>query len=359
MATTNDYLSIKPLFQKFISESEKGKRLQKNGSLLSQSSISNYKAVLLNITRFIEYSKKDWLFNVKYKHSKSNFEKEKRHYKNFYIKFTEFLYSKGCLDNYVGMQIKIIRTFFLYLINSKGYEMGMFYRDFYARKEEIPIIVISQEQLSFLISDKEFEAKLPETLKVVKDIFVVGCSIGLRYSDLIALRPLNLEKTNSNVYIINKSQKTDTYTRIKIPDYVLQILNKYKNRQKTLLPKLSLDNFNQKAKNMAEIAGWTYEVGKVRRTRGVKKEQKNIQGKEYRFCDMISSHVMRRTAITTMLILGMPESLVRKVSGHTASSKEFYKYVKYSESFMDDETDRIFEKLVKAHSQINHGAVNV
>jgi len=55
---------------------------------------------------------------------------------------------------------------------------------------------------------------------------------------------------------------------------------------------------------------------------------------------------MRRTAITTLLILGMPEPLVRKISGHAANRKEFYKYVKYSESFLDGETDRVFSKLL-------------
>ncbi len=55
---------------------------------------------------------------------------------------------------------------------------------------------------------------------------------------------------------------------------------------------------------------------------------------------------MRRTAITTLLVLGMPEPLVRKISGHTANSKEFYKYVKYSESFLDEETDKAFDRLL-------------
>jgi integrase len=46
-----------------------------------------------------------------------------------------------------------------------------------------------------------------------------------------------------------------------------------------------------------------------------------------RFCDLMSSHMMRRTAITTMLILGMPEHMVRNVSGHTDNSGSFYRYV--------------------------------
>ena len=54
---------------------------------------------------------------------------------------------------------------------------------------------------------------------------------------------------------------------------------------------------------------------------------------------------MRRTGITTMLNLGMPEHLVRKISGHAANSREFFRYVELSQSFIDDETDKIFDKI--------------
>ncbi len=346
MAKTIESLPILKLFEKFISDSSKGKRLQKNGAVISKSTIHNYQAVAINLGRFVEISNKEWLFTIKYKHSKTNFEKEKRHYKNFYLSYTNYLYSNGCVDNYVGMHTQILKTFFAYMISAKGYEMGNFYKEFYVRKEEIPIIVVSQDQLKFLINDTEFENSLPLNIKLVKDIFVVGCSIGLRFSDLMALRPLNLEKNMGSVYIVTKSKKTNTYTRIKVPDYVLKIIDQYKGKQKTLLPNLSLDNFNQHLKTLGSLAGWTFEVGKIRSRRGVRKEQKLANGKLKRFCDLLSSHVMRKTAITTMLILGMPETLVRRVSGHAANSKEFYKYVKYSDSFMDNETDKVFSKLV-------------
>lgn len=346
MIRTNEHLPIISLFEKFISESERGKRLQKNGALISKSTLTNYKSILKNLKKFEIHSKKEWLFNIRYRASKTNFIKEKRHYKNFYLKYTAFLYSKGCTDNYVGCHIKILRSFFIYLSTSKGYEMGLFYKEFYARKEDIPIIVVNQEQLKFLIHDKEFDKNLTPNLKNVKDIFVVGSTIGLRFSDLIALKPLNLEKTITGTYIINKSKKTNTFTRIKIPEYVDNILKQYRGKQKTLLPTISLVNFNKNIKKMAELAGWTQEIGKIRSRRGVRKDKKTSDGKTYRFCDHISSHVMRRTAITTLLILGMPETLVRKISGHAANSKEFFKYVKYSDSFLDKETDKAFDKLM-------------
>jgi intergrase/recombinase len=66
-----------------------------------------------------------------------------------------------------------------------------------------------------------------------------------------------------------------------------------------------------------------------------------------RFCDVASTHTMRRTAITTMLSLGMPEQVVRKISGHAPGSKEFYRYVLWAQTYQDQETEKMFEQLGK------------
>lgn len=67
----------------------------------------------------------------------------------------------------------------------------------------------------------------------------------------------------------------------------------------------------------------------------------------YRLSDHICTHTMRRTAITTMLALGMPEHIVRRISGHAPNSKEFYRYVQLSQNIIDQETDRVFNLLKK------------
>ena len=61
---------------------------------------------------------------------------------------------------------------------------------------------------------------------------------------------------------------------------------------------------------------------------------------------------MRRTAITTMLCLGMPEHVVRKISGHSPMSKEFFRYVSLAQSYHDKETAIVFDKLKEKKREI-------
>jgi integrase len=268
---------------------------------------------------------------------------EKTYWSKFYKKYTDFLYCKRNYDNYTGIQIKIIRTFFNYVNKDKGIVIGEFHKNFYAPKDNISIFVLTVEQLQFLIHNVEFEKSLGLYLQKSKDIFVFGCTVGLRVSDLMRLTKKNIEKRGNGIYLKVCTQKTMKEIRVKLPEYAINILAKYKGR-KFLLPVISKGRLNLNVKELCENAGWTNEVDKIRTVRGIPKKLNN-EGKKYRFCDMVTTHTMRRTAITTLLTNGVPETMVRKISGHSANSAEFYKYVEYAQSFIDIETDRAFSIL--------------
>ena len=55
---------------------------------------------------------------------------------------------------------------------------------------------------------------------------------------------------------------------------------------------------------------------------------------------------MRRTAITTLLILGVPEHIVR-ISGHSPNSKEFYRYVVIAQDYLNKHVMDAYDKLAK------------
>lgn len=247
----------------------------------------------------------------------------------------------------------MLRTFFNYLNDEKGLRVGTFHKSFYVRNEEIPILVLSAEQLNFLIYDKLFEKSLSTRLKRTKDIFVFGCTVAVRVSDLLNLDGSNLEvRDHCSYYLKVTSIKTQTFTRIKLPAYAIEIIQKYhRKRHKTLLPVISNYNLNKNIKLLAETAGWTDNMVKNRGRRGILvpllRPSKIEKG--FRFCDLVTSHTMRRTAITTMLSLGMTEFMVRKISGHSANSKEFFRYVSLAQTYIDKETEALFQRLSEAN----------
>jgi len=339
---------IIPLFKQFIKNSENGKRLKKNGEKIKPESIRNYHNLLQNLVEFsIQYKFEHRICEAN-KLNKREFQSEKNYWKKFYLKFTEFYYKKGCHDNYVGTNMKLMRVFFNYLKNDKDVSTGDFQQLFYIRKEEIDILVLSPEQLKFLIHDVTFHESLTPAQQKIKDIFVFGCTTGLRYSDIYLLTSKNIEAGPVDWYLKIKSKKTKTYSTVKLPNYAVVILQKYlsKSSKAKLFGSISLFNFNKTLKVIGEKANFTQPIQVTREQQGKARSfKKTNTDNQDRFCDKMSSHMMRRTAITTLLILGMPEHLVRKISGHSHTSSSFNRYVHYAQAYIDREIDKVHRVL--------------
>lgn len=230
------------------------------------------------------------------------------------------------------------------MIATNGYRKML-----YVTSEEIPIVTLSPDRLQFLISDTCFREGLSTKQRIVLDLFVLGCTVALRFSDLISITSRNIELVGGQNYLVVKSIKTGVDTRVKLPSYAVDILREHwpKGRH-PIFPKFSLSWFNIQIRLLCAKAGWTEECGKYRLRNGRKIELKTSDTRPFRFCDLASSHIMRRTAITTMLMHGVPEIVVRKISGHSATSPAFQRYINVVQSYQDNELEKHFARLSKA-----------
>lgn len=200
------------------------------------------------------------------------------------------------------------------------------------------------EQLNFLIYNDTFNDKLKSHLQKTKDIFIVGCLTGLRISDVRRLKQQHVVNRDGNTYLNIAAQKTGYETLVKLPEFCIAIIKKYKSKQK-LLPVPITCRFNKRLKEICELAEWIWPVIKQRKRGSKIMDLKSVQNKPYRFCDLVSSHTMRRTCITNMLVSGMPEHIVRKISGHTSNSKSFFRYVSLAQKITDREIEKVFCRL--------------
>lgn len=336
------------LFKLFMRVSQNGKRLKKDGGKIRSATIDTYIYTFKILEKFCIEKDFDLKFIILNSSKTREFENAKKYWKKFYHEFTEYLY-KDCdfYDNYVGQIIKSIRVFFNYVKDERNLAIGSFHKTFYIPKEEIPIIALSPEQLNYLIFNPVLNKNLPEQLQLVRDMFVFGCTVCLRVSDLQAIKKQNIVLQDGSNYLRVYSQKTSTFTSIKLPDYAMELVRKYDSRRTTLFPTLSKDRFNTLLKDLGKHLSYDEPIIKTRSKRGVEHiVYKNKAKKQhYTLADMITTHTMRRTGITTMLRLGMPDYLVRKISGHAANSKEFFRYVQMAQKHLDEKTDEVFAKL--------------
>ncbi len=345
---TNKGRNLLRLYDQFLQATREGTRLGQKFQRLKPRSIKNYLYLRHQLVAFCEKRRIKLRVNTNSSESFRNKQKERKRWLNFYTDFLSFLYDeKDLLDCYVGNLIKLFRTFFNYLKTDQGYSVGDFYKLFTIPKDEIQVVAITPEQFRLLAYNRRFAASLPGSLALVKDMFVFGCTVGLRVSDLLNLTHEDFSLVGRQMLLIKDHAKTGTRVMIRLPHHARCIIAKYWRRKSLLFPPNNNARFNREIKKLAEAAGWTYPSPKRRKRKGENIVIYKDPGKQenYRFCDIISSHTMRRSAITIMLNMGMKEHLVRQISGHSHNSHSFHRYIAYSEALMNEELKNVHNNI--------------
>lgn len=335
-------------FVKFITASKRGKRAKYAGRKLAPGTVEQYECVRKLLEEFESRQQITLRIVLLKKQPLSLLKKEQLYWKRFYTAFTSFLYQeKKCYDCYVSSVCKTLKAFFNYLTEEKQLPVGTFHQQFRVAQQTFTPLVLEPGKLQHLINNKAFETSLPRTLQRTKDLFVFGCTVALRYSDLMNLRKKHLIEAPDGKYLLIHTKKTSTLVKLPLPDYLLQIIDKYKRKTGTyLLPRLSSTNLNLQVKELCKKAGWDYSLPKVRYRRGKPIEIKNKEKECLRYYEQVTTHTMRRTAITTLLVMGVPEMVVRRISGHSANSKEFYRYVVVAQDYLNKHVLQAYEKLL-------------
>ncbi|MGE5518901.1 MAG: tyrosine-type recombinase/integrase [Candidatus Dadabacteria bacterium] len=337
-----------PEFLKFISASQKGRRTKYPGKKLSKGTINQYKCVYKLLGEYETKYNTTLTLTLLRRNSLPLLKSQKKYWATFLKNFLSFLYNrKNYFDNYVSSVLKVIRCVFNYLVQERNLPIGNFHNQFKIPCKDTSPLALEPAQLRFLIVSKDFENALPAHLVRTKDLFVFGCSVALRFSDLMRLKKSDVINSPCGAYLIVYTQKTGTEVRLPLPGYLIDIINKYKSSvRRYLLPRLSLTNFDLQVKTLCQKAGWDYVVRKIRYKQG-KAIERTHKGRSFCFAEQVSSHTMRRTAITTLLILGTPEMIVRRLSGHSAGSREFYRYVMVAQHYLDKEVKQAFIRLIR------------
>ena len=153
-------------------------------------------------------------------------------------------------------------------------------------------------------------------LEKIRDLFIFGCFVGLRYSDYSQIKQEHIIEIEGNLYIKMITKKTKAIVIIPLNHIVLEIFKKYECNSNRLPQSMSDVNFNKYIKEAAKIAGLN-ETGRV---------AWDLNKPLY---ELIASHTARRSFATNFYLEGVPSIDLMKLTGHT-SEKSFLKYIKVS-----------------------------
>jgi integrase len=317
-------------FEQVIKDTISGKRLvsvgKNNGSRYTRNAYKNYGITLSAIKRYMKYMV---VTNLPFEDIN----------KAFYEDFRFYCYNiENKEKSTFGSYIKDIKT-----VMSESNTPGFKTKDFIIPSYEADTLYLTVDQINQisvldLLDKTKFYSytKGKETFKIgyptldrVRDLFLIGCYTGLRFSDFNTLDTRSIEGN----FIKIKQIKTGSRVTIPIMSKLRPVLSKYTDS----LPTISNQKFNDYIKIVTQLAGLT-EPRKVTNTKG-NKESATMQP----LFSLVTSHCCRRSYATNMFKAGVPPMLIMSATGHKTETS-FLRYIRASN---DDKAKLLAETLQK------------
>lgn len=226
---------------------------------------------------------------------------------SFRTKYIKFLQEKIKFE-----QNTIVRHFTLLkaVLNSatnEGINKTYIYKTFKIKSQESYFMYLNETELEVLTG-----LDMREYYTRIRDLFLVGCWSGLRYSDFSRLSPEMIDYDAEKIRI--KTLKTGNPVTIPFLPELKVILLKYREKG---LPSYKNQVMNKELKKIGEILETRIEELKL---------TKFIEKKDY---SRISTHTARRSFCSNMFLRGIPPSDIMPISGHK-TEREFLKYIRVS-----------------------------
>lgn len=283
---------------RFIDES-KTRNNEKTGKPIAQSTIHTYQQLKSNIEK---YSNK--------KRTTLEFEDIDL---DFYIDFHAYLISENLATNTIGKRIAILKAI-LTDATERGVNRNLAFKSkrFKVTREKTDNIYLNESELNELW---KLDLSNNKRLDNIRDLFLIGCWTGLRFSDFTRLTIDHIKGNNIEI----ETKKTRESVLIPMHPVVKQIFEKQEGK----LPKpLTNQKMNEYLKEIGQmIKGLNTKTFKTITQGGF---EKTTQIEKYK---RITTHTARRSFASNLYLRGTPVLTIMKITGHK-TEKSFHQYIK-------------------------------
>ena len=237
---------------------------------------------------------------------------------DFYHDFREYLTKDHQFaQNTIGKHIKTLKTF-LSDATEQGYNTHLKFKSkrFKVLTEAVESIYLNERELDQLY---KLDLSKNERLDKVRDLFIIGCWTGLRFSDFNNIRKKNIVGDNIRI----KTKKTGEDVVIPIHKTILSIMKKYEGQySNSLPPSISNQKMNNYLKEVGKMVKDLNDDISITQTKGGLTISKNF--KKY---ELLTTHTARRSMATNLYLDKVPSYSIMKITGHKTEAA-FLKYIK-------------------------------
>ena len=194
-----------------------------------------------------------------------------------------------------------------------GVNTSLRYKSAFNLSEDADTIYLHEKDLDLIYN---FDLSENKRLAKVRDLFIIGCWTGLRFSDLNQVNTKNIK--NGLLHVTQ--QKTEGRVIIPLHPTVIEILSRYDGKPPEVI---SNQKFNEYLKDLCKLVELNEPVKKTI-TRGGKKATEYKQKWE-----MVTTHTARRSFATNLYKSGLQAQTIMQITGHKTEGA-FIRYIRIS-----------------------------
>lgn len=233
-------------------------------------------------------------------------------------------------NNTYAKNLKVLRAFLKWCSTKDWYQGNV---KISYKENEGPIHFLTIDEFRQLETAKFRN----ETHERMRDVFIFGVLTGLRYGDLKKLKKNDFR--DGKIWFFEQKKNATRERSIKLVPKALEIVQRYKDWPGAALLPAYADP-NRVLKEVFVLARIEREVTIKKKFAGGRTEESIVP-----LSKLAHSHMGRKTFITLALSMGMPEVVVKSITGHSKDSESFRRYYEIIDSMKDDAMDSTFGKL--------------
>ncbi|MFY7998856.1 MAG: tyrosine-type recombinase/integrase [Candidatus Kapaibacteriota bacterium] len=239
----------------------------------------------------------------------------------FFDNFLAYLRGLGFVDNTVHKVVTTFKSFLKWADEKRGVKIHAAYKHRLPLrlKTESDHVALSEKELAMI---EALELDSDTGMAKARDLFLLQCYTGLRYSDAVRLTSEHIQSTHIRIETV----KTRQALTIGLHPHIKPILDRYDGKA----PQISNQKTNKYLKDICKRAGLTEEVRRVE-YRGA--ERHELPHPKY---EGIGTHTGRRTFVTIALRKGIPSEVIRRATGHR-NLRSFDSYVRVTDGIVEQE----------------------
>lgn len=342
MPTDETYL-LNELLRRYVTGMASGEITSYSKKKYSQSSIKMYQYVYNTLNEFSFLCKK---MDIRKYHIDSQWESKKKRevadeFNSYWKKYENYLIDRGLSVKSRSEIMNMTGVMTTYWANYLFFSLPKIPR---LTSHEKAIVVLPNEFVKrFLTDEDKVYNSLPPELKFVWEISATILITTLRIGDAMSINQHDLIVTKDLVFLKKKNEKTGVFSEMPLPKFLSDI---YRNNLTSFGRVYTIEPDRDVVYTEIKTLFRMYED----LNENVSITDVDVLGNEFivtkPLWEWVHPHLLRKTAITTMIYNKVPERFIKFASGHTTNSTAFERYVghveKYYKSEMNDYYGRMF-----------------